>query len=117
MTVSVDKREVEDVVVLTIRGRLGEVEAGVVQEAFLDVFNSGCYRVIADFSEVDFMTSSGLGVLMMSMKRTRERHGFMRIANPQPLIRDILQTTRLDRFLEIYPSVEAALAADSSGGS
>ncbi len=84
-----------------------------MQQAFLDVFNSGCYQIIADFTDVDFMTSSGLGVLMMCMKRTREHGGFIRIANPQPLIRQILETTRLHYFMELFDSVDDALASQS----
>ena len=109
MAIKIDKKQIDGKAVLVLHGRVGEAEASVVQQAFSDVFDAGCYQVVVDLTEVDFMTSTGLGVLMMCMKQTREKSGFIRIASPQPLIRQILETTRLHRFLRIFPTVNAAL--------
>lgn len=97
------------ITVLGVQGRVGEAESKDLERVFLEVFDSGCYQLVLDIEKVDFMTSSGLGVLMMGMTRTRKKGGFVRIACPQPLIEQILRTTRLDSFFEIFPTVEEAL--------
>jgi len=102
-------RQAQDISIIGIDGRVGESESQALEKAFLQVFDQDCYKLVVDLGKVDFITSSGLGVLMMAMKRTREHDGFVRIANPQPLIEQILRTTRLDTFFDIYPTVEEAI--------
>ena len=115
MAIDINKTQIEGTTVLSLHGRLGEAESQAVQQAFLDTFDEGCFQLVVDFTEVDFMTSSGLGALMMCMKHTRENDGFIRIANPQPLIRQVLQTTRLHHFLRMFPTVQEALQNDERG--
>ena len=103
----------EATTLLGVQGRIGEAVAKELEQALLQVFDSGCYQLVLDLAEVDFMTSSGLGVLMMGMKRTRRNRGFVRIACPQPLIEQILRTTRLDTFFEIFPTADEALQAQA----
>lgn len=102
-------KKTQDISVIGIDGRVGEAESRDLEQAFLDVFDQGCYKLVVDLEKVDFITSSGLGVLMMAMKQTRENDGFVRIACPQPLIEQILRTTRLDTFFDIYQTLEEAI--------
>ena len=108
----IEKNEIDGTIVLGVIGHIGEVESRRLEKAFVEVFESGCYQVVVDLRQVHFMTSSGLGVLLSSMKQAREQDGFMRLAGAQPLICDILHTTQLDDYFEVFPSVEDALKGD-----
>ena len=115
MAIHIEKKQVGGVAVLVLRGRVGEMESKELELAFLHVFKEGCYQIVVDFEDVNFMTSSGLGVLVMCMKRARANAGHIRIARPQPLIQQILLTTRLHQFLEIFSSVKAAVEGRDQG--
>ena len=105
----IDKSEINGITILGAQGYLGEVEARTLERELLGLFAQNCYRLVLDMGKVDFMTSAGLGVLMMCMKETKRNGGFVRIAKPQPLIAQILHATKLDSYFEIYPSLQAAL--------
>lgn len=54
-----------------------------------------------DLSEIRFMDSQGLGVLIGLQKKLAQRHGGLKVLNPGPQARKIFELTRLGRVFEI----------------
>ena len=69
-------------------------------------------HVIADLSRVDFLDSSGLGVLVGGLKRLREHDGSLTPVISSARLLRILQITGLTTILPPQPSVQAAIDAD-----
>lgn len=75
------------------------------------VTREGAQDVVIDLSGIGFIDSTGLAVLINAKRRTLRAGGSMRlVANTAP-VRRLLETTRLDRDLETFPTLRAALAA------
>lgn len=72
--------------------------------------------MIVDLREVEFMDSSGLGVLIGHHRRLEERGGALRIVTGEATSK-ILRLTSLDAVFEIYDSREQAFAGQSGGHS
>ena len=70
-----------------------------------------CPNVVFDLSRLDFMDSTGLGVLMAILKMINEKNGQMRIASMQKKPSTLLSITRAYRVLDIYDTVDAAFAS------
>lgn len=68
-------------------------------------------NLIIDLAEVSFMASMGLRTLVMSARALAELGGKATIANPQPNVEKVLETSGIGDALGVYPSVEAAVAA------
>lgn len=78
--------------------------------------NSVPPRVIVDLSGVNFIDSTGVGVLIGALKRAREADGKLLFCNPQPRVCRVFEITGLVGALPLFSTREAALAAfDSSG--
>ncbi|MEZ4681164.1 MAG: STAS domain-containing protein [Caldilineaceae bacterium] len=60
---------------------------------------------------MDFMDSSGLAALVQGMKKCRDRGGDLRLCQLQQPVRMILELTRLDKALDIFPSEGDAIAS------
>lgn len=67
--------------------------------------------LVVDLSELTFITSAGLGLLISAYVRCRRRGRPMHLVNPAPPIREILQVTRLTDLFSIVPTVDAAVHA------
>lgn len=78
---------------------------------------AGARVLVVDLSEVTFIDSMALGVLLEAMKRLRARGGVLRIAGPRPDVRRIFEITLLDRIFPLDATRSAALAARADGGS
>jgi len=96
-------------VVLRPRGRISELESHQLDHEMSGLQEKGQHRIILDMTEVDFISSSGLGALMAGLKQARSQGGFLRLVNLQPLVSEILRTTKLTRLFQTFDSVEAAV--------
>ncbi len=65
-------------------------------------------NVIMDMQQVDFMDSSGLGLLVAFLKRMTLRSGDLKIVGLQPGVRIVFEITRAYKMFEIFDTVEEA---------
>ena len=68
-------------------------------------------RVVLDLSELDFIDSTGLGVLVGALRRVRGGGGDIRLASARSGIERVFVVTGLDRVFRLFPSVEEAAEA------
>lgn len=66
-------------------------------------------QLIVDFSNVQFLTSSVLGLLIRISKKIYETQGKLRLCSINPKILEIFRITRLDKIFEIFPNVDEAM--------
>ena len=83
--------------VLKLIGRLDASEAEGAMGILLKVDHS----LTADCSELDYISSAGLGVIMETYKRLHARGLGLRLVNLSPHIRNVFRYVGLDRVIEI----------------
>ncbi len=70
---------------------------------------SGAF-VVLEMGEVGYISSAGLGDLVRLTALANSQGSRLLLANISPFVKDVLQTTRLDRFFEVHPTVDSAVA-------
>ena len=65
--------------------------------------------VVIDLSAVQMLPSLGLGALVQMASKCRARQQKLKLAAASPQLRQVFSITKLDRVLELTPTVEAAL--------
>jgi anti-sigma B factor antagonist len=81
-----------------------------------DALEAAGDAVVVDLTDVTFMDSTGLGVLLAFERSLRERGGRMTIACPEGPARLIFDVTGVDKQIRLYGSLDAAQAAIAAGG-
>jgi len=97
--------------VVAARGEIDLFTAPDLKQVLTDAIEGGAHRVVLDLSEVSFLDSTALGVLIGAVKRLRTRGGTLAIVNTDASIAKTFQITGLDQIFTILPSREEALAA------
>ena len=98
------------VAVLTDEKILEEMQIQALESSFLPLIEQNSpLQLILDFSNVKFLTSSVLGLLIRISKKIYETEGVFRLCCIQPKIFEIFKITRLDKIFEIYPTRQDAL--------
>ena len=103
--------QLEEIVVISIEGDIDALtadEASVFLRAQLD---GGREQLVVDLSQVNFMSSSGIRLLLEILKKSREQGGDLRLAAAPAGVTRTLEITGLTRVLKAYPSVEEAVAS------
>jgi anti-anti-sigma factor len=99
--------------VLAPRGRIDHQSADAFDAALaphLADCEQDSYKIVLDLSEVDYMSSVGLRVLMMAAKQGRQQGGTIVISGLGTTLREIFQISRFDRVFTVYDAVRDAIA-------
>jgi anti-sigma B factor antagonist len=101
-----------DCAVLQVMGEVDVYTAPMLRGQLRELADKGAVHLIADLGGVDFLDSTGLGVLVGGLKRLREAGGSLTLVISAPRILRIFQITGLTKVLTIHHSVTAAITAD-----
>jgi len=97
-------------VVVRAEGRLDAKTAPQLLDHWLTARRAGGHLVL-NLAGITFLSSSGVGVLLVLAERTQAAGGSLRIAAPSAAVRGPLELLNLHRFLTIDDSEGDALAA------
>jgi anti-sigma B factor antagonist len=101
-----------DIVVVSIGGRLAlGRECQQVEWAVDKLIDESKKKVVFDLSELNYVDSTGLGIIVMCRGKMETAGGELRVASPQPRILELMKITHLDQIMHFYPTV--AEAADN----
>jgi anti-anti-sigma factor len=104
-------------VIIELAGELDIVSAPAVREHLLSLLRPSTSHLIIDLSAIPYADASGLAVLVSTQRRAVLLGGTTRLAAPQPEVARVLTVAGIRRRLQVYPTVQAALAgwASASG--
>jgi anti-sigma B factor antagonist len=106
-----DSRVEGDWAVVDVKGEIDLHTAPKLRERMTELVEQGQRRVILNMEALDFMDSTGLGVLIGSLKRLKENEGTLALVAPQHPIQRVLSVTGLTKVFPIHDTVEEAMAA------
>src|SRR4249920_2610699 len=101
--------------VITVNGEIDVYTAPSLRERLNELVAAGQYDLVVDMSGVDFLDSTGLGVLVGGLKRVRSHDGTLRLVCDQEKILKVFRITGLTKVFPIHPSLDEALAAPGDG--
>jgi len=97
-------------VIATLRGDLCVASAPALREHLHNLLRRPASQLIIDLSAVGHADSSGLAVLVASGRRAGLLGGSLRLAVPSPEVARVLAVTGMNRHLDIFPTLRAAMA-------
>jgi len=83
---------------------LGATDANEFRDEVRRTLSDGLKNIDVDLSQTTFVDSCGLGALIALHKTACSRGGTLRLLNPLPPVRQILELTRMHRIFEIVKS-------------
>jgi anti-sigma B factor antagonist len=107
------RTEVVDIAGWTVVSVFGEVDVATapeLKERLTGLVNEGRVKLVLDLSGVDFLDSTGLGMIVSALKRARTHGGDLSIVCTESRITRLFEITGLDKALTVLPSVDAAVA-------
>jgi anti-sigma B factor antagonist len=103
MALEIERREKEDIVILDVSGRivLGD-PASVLRNTLREITDSGVKNVILNLEKVDYIDSTGLGVLVMAATTLQKADGALKLLNLNRRNIELMVMTKLSTILEIF---------------
>ncbi len=94
--------------VLDVGGEVDVYSAPMLRDRITGLVERGQYQLVVDLDGVQFLDSSGLGVLVAGLTQARARGGDLRLVCTQNRLLVPFRITGLDQVFGIFATVEAA---------
>ena len=101
--------EVGDVRVVRISGNLDTQTSPVTQEQLTQLIQDGATKILLDFEKLNYISSSGLRVLLVAAQRLEDTSGQLRICSPNTMVREVFDTAGFSEIFSVYSSQAEAL--------
>lgn len=106
------EKEQDGVVVLELSGKImGGPDATLLNEKLHELIDNGKSKVVANLAKVNWMNSSGLGILIGGLTTMRNNKGDLKLANVTDRIQSLLIITKLITVFSTYNTVDEAVAS------
>jgi anti-sigma B factor antagonist len=107
-----NNREENGVMIIEPRGKImGGPESTALHDLLHDLIDQGKKNVVIDLGKVDWMNSTGLGLLISGLTTLRKSGGELKLANVTDKIQSLLTITKLVTIFKSYDSVDEAVTS------
>lgn len=107
--VSIREEVKRDILVLRIQGRLDAVSSPMAERKIFDYIYGGQYKLLLDFSGVDYLSSAGMRMLLSVTKKLKTLSGHLVLCCLTPNVMEILKISGFDQVLELVGTEEEGL--------
>lgn len=110
MALAIDSRRVGEITVLTCVGRIVEGDESAILQRQVDALAAEGPYIVLHLGGVEFIDSSGLGLLVRCLIRLESMHGIIRICCASPKMQEAFRVTGLNTLFKVYDSEATAIA-------
>jgi len=110
---TLETRSVQQGMVVRLDGRFDAEGSEGVKQIIQQLAEATTEKLIIDMSDVSFIDSAGLSVLVSALKRARRAGGDVLLCGLQPQAQTVFTLTMLDQVFPISPTAETALEGSS----
>ena len=107
---SLETRHEDGNTIIEVGGEIDVYTAPKLRDKITELVGNGNYNLVIDMEKVDFLDSTGLGVLVGGLKKVRAHDGSMRLICNQERLLKIFRITGLAKVFVIHGSQADALA-------
>jgi anti-sigma B factor antagonist len=104
-------RDVDGKTIVAVGGEIDVYTAPKLRDKITELVAAGVYDIVIDMEGVEFLDSTGLGVLVGGLKKVRAHEGSLDLVCNQDRLLKIFRITGLAKVFVIHESAEAALAS------
>jgi anti-sigma B factor antagonist len=105
----ITEKKMDTCMVVGISGRLDTTNYSILEKKLMDMIANQQDRIIVECSHMDYVSSSGLRILLMALKKITQQKGKFVLCGLQENIREIFEISGFTNIFEIHPSQEDAL--------
>jgi anti-sigma B factor antagonist len=104
-------READGKTVVAVGGEIDVYTAPKLRDKITELVGQGSYHLVVDMQQVEFLDSTGLGVLVGGLKKVRAHSGSLQLVCNQDRLLKIFRITGLAKVFVIHETADEALAA------
>ncbi|WOF16382.1 STAS domain-containing protein [Methanoplanus sp. FWC-SCC4] len=109
----IDCFDENSVCVIRVSGRIDAKSSIELETGIKEIINNGKTNLLINMDGVDYISSSGLRVLLSTLKKLKVSKGGLKIACLKPFVMDVFRISGFDDIFEIYDDEKKAVESFS----
>lgn len=109
----IKEKSAGNVKILALDGRLDAYSSNEVERSINTLIDGGCVQIVVNFDGVDYISSSGLRVMLASLKRLKKAQGDLILACLKPYVKEVFDIAGFTQLFEICDREEEAVRSCS----
>ena len=105
----INEHKTDQCVIIGITGRLDTTNYSILEKKLMELIDSNYTRILVECSKMDYISSSGLRILLMGLKKITLAKGKFALCGLQENIHEIFEISGFTSIFEIHSSKEDAL--------
>jgi anti-sigma B factor antagonist len=102
-------KKMGDVNMISLSGRLDASSAADVEQKLNSLIDAAQVRLVVNLDKLDYISSSGLRVLLAELKKVRKQQGDIRLACLKPYVREVFDIAGFTQLFKIFDKEEDAV--------
>jgi len=103
-----EQKDKIEIITFTVTN-INALVADEIRELILNVISNSNPKVIIDLKGVEYIDSSGLGCFLSVMRAARSNYGVLKLANPEPGVKNIFEMLHLHTVFQIFENVDSCI--------
>lgn len=103
------KKNINNFCIITIDGRIDTTNYNVFEKEIIETIESGESNIVINCSGLNYISSSGLRVFLISQKKLMALQGKLHLSNMQPSIEEIFNISGFSTIFKIFKTEEEAI--------
>jgi anti-sigma B factor antagonist len=105
----INEQKTDQCVIIGITGRLDTTNYSILEKKLMELIDSHHDKILVECSKMDYVSSSGLRILLMALKKITMAKGKFVLCGLQENIREIFEISGFTNIFEIYNTRDEAL--------
>jgi len=101
--------DTDEIRIINASGRMDAATSRDVEVALTSLIDAGAKKIVFNASELTYISSSGLRVILASLKKVRQGGGDLALAAMQQAPSEVIKMTGFDRIFSMYDTVQQAI--------
>jgi len=106
--------KIGDVITIILTGRIDANVAPDIEQKMLSLISEGTCELVADLSDVIFISSAGLRALITALKEAKRKQGDLRLAGVKGRVLEVFDITGFSNIFQIYADAEESARSYSN---
>lgn len=103
------EKQTGGVYIIEVEGKLDSKTSSQMEKCLVSAIDNGNKEIILDFTALDFISSAGLRVLLIGVKKLKLVNGKIVLVSVKDYIKEILEISGFHTLFQVYPNLEEAL--------
>lgn len=105
------EQKIGNVNIISLSGRLDAYSANDLERKLDSLIDADQVQLVVNLGQLEYMSSSGLRVLLAALKKVRKQQGDIKLACLKPYIKEVFDIAGFTQLFTIFDAEEAAVSS------